>query len=130
REKRVLPSPAGMRGRIWCSLCGAALYMWLAGLALWVRIRQYGWTPERLYGALTVSVLLVWSFGYLIGLLRRGRDPGEWQGKVILSVPLLPLVILRLLASPVLDVWRIRVTRHHARYLRGTITADQNSLYI
>ncbi len=56
------------------SLCVAPIYM-LAGWALWVRIQQYGWTPDRLYGALTVSVLLVWSFGYLIGLLRRGRDP-------------------------------------------------------
>ncbi len=74
--------------------------------------------------------MLVWSFGYLIGLLRRGRDPGEWQGKVILSVSLLTLVILLLLASPVLDVWRISVNSHMARYHSGKITADQISLYM
>ncbi|EDZ9090819.1 DUF4153 domain-containing protein [Salmonella enterica] len=129
-QKRVLPYPRVLRGMISASLCVAPIYMLLAGWALWVRIQQYGWTPDRLYGALTVSVLLVWSFGYLIGLLRRGRDPGEWQGKVILSVSLLTLVILLLLASPVLDVWRISVNSHMARYHSGKITADQISLYM
>ncbi len=63
------------------SLCVALIYMLLAGWALWYI--QHGWTPDRLYMALTASVLLVWSFGYLIGLLRRGRDHGEVAGKVI-----------------------------------------------
>ncbi|ECI2704821.1 DUF4153 domain-containing protein, partial [Salmonella enterica] len=129
-QKRVLPYPRVLRGMISASLCVAPIYMLLAGWALWVRIQQYGWTPDRLYGALTVFVLLVWSFGYLIGLLRRGRDPGEWQGKVILSVSLLTLAILLLLASPVLDAWRISVNSHMARYHSGKITADQISLYM
>ncbi|EJJ4225851.1 DUF4153 domain-containing protein [Salmonella enterica] len=129
-QKRVLPYPCVLRGMISASLCVAPIYMLLAGWALWVRIQQYGWTPDRLYGALTVFVLLIWSFGYLSGLLRRGRDPGEWQGKVILSVSLLTLVILLLLASPVLDVWRISVNSHMARYHSGKITADQVSLYM
>ncbi|AXE02000.1 DUF4153 domain-containing protein [Salmonella enterica subsp. houtenae] len=129
-QKRVLPYPRALRGMISASLCVAPIYMLLAGWALWVRIQQYGWTPDRLYGALTVFVLLIWSFGYLSGLLRRGRDPGERQGKVILSVSLLTLVILLLLASPVLDVWRISVNSHMARYHSGKITADQVSLYM
>ncbi|EIB1341862.1 DUF4153 domain-containing protein, partial [Salmonella enterica] len=129
-QKRVLPYPRVLRGMISASLCVAPIYMLLAGWALWIRIQQYGWTPDRLYGALTVFVLLIWSFGYLSGLLRRGRDPGEWQGKVILSVSLLTLVILLLLASPVLDVWRISVNSHMARYHSGKITADQVSLYM
>ncbi|EJL5625446.1 DUF4153 domain-containing protein [Salmonella enterica] len=129
-QKRVLPYPRVLRGMISASLCVAPIYMLLAGWALWVRIQQYGWTPDRLYGALTVFVLLIWSFGYLSGLLRRGRAPGEWQGKVILSVSLLTLVILLLLASPVLDVWRISVNSHMARYHSGKITADQVSLYM
>lgn len=66
-QKRVLPYPRVLRGMISASLCVAPIYMLLAGWALWVRIQQYGWTPDRLYGALTASVLLVWSFGYLIG---------------------------------------------------------------
>lgn len=129
-QRRELPYPRVLRSMISASLCVAPLYVLIAGWALWVRIQQYGWTPERLYGALTVLVLLVWSFGYLLSLLRRGRDPGEWQGKVILSVSLLMLTILLLLASPVLDVWRISVNSHMARYHSGKITADQVSLYM
>lgn len=49
---------------------------------------------------------------------------------MILSVSLLTLVILLLLASPVLDVWRISVNSHMARYHSGKITADQISLYM
>ncbi|PHK80037.1 DUF4153 domain-containing protein, partial [Salmonella enterica subsp. enterica serovar Typhimurium] len=75
-----------------------------------------------------VSVVLVWSFGYLICLLRRVRDPGEWQVKVILSVSLLTLVILLLLASTVLYVTRISVHSHMASYHSGKITAHQISL--
>lgn len=129
-QKRVLPYPRVLRGMISASLCAAPIYMLLAGWALWIRIQQYGWTPERLYGVLTALVLLIWSFGYLVSLLRRGRDPGEWQGKVILSVSLLTLALLLLLASPVLDVWRISVNSHMARYHSGKITADQVSLYM
>lgn len=47
-----------------------------------------------------------------------------------LCVALLTLVILLLLASPVLDVWRISVNSHMARYHSGKITADQISLYM
>lgn len=49
---------------------------------------------------------------------------------MILSVSLLTLAILLLLASPVLDVWRISVNSHMARYHSGKITADQISLYM
>ncbi len=101
--------------------------MLLAGWALWVRIQQYGWTPDSFSGALTVSALLVWSFGYLDRFVAAAdATPGEWQGKVILDVSLLTLVILLLLASPVLDVWRISVNSHMARYHSGKITADRD----
>ncbi len=56
-QKRVVPIRACLRGMISASLCVAPIYMLLAGWALWVRIQQYGWTPDRLYGALTIVCL-------------------------------------------------------------------------
>ena len=129
-QKEALPYPGALRYLIKCSLIVAPIYMLIAGWSLWVRIQQYGWTPERLYGVLVVVVLLVWSFGYLASILRRGRNPLELQGKVILCVSLLALGLLVLLSSPVIDAWRISVNSHMGLYHSGKIKPDQVSLYM
>ena len=129
-QKEVLPYPGALRYLIKCSLIVAPIYMLIAGWSLWVRIQQYGWTPERLYGVLVVVVLLVWSFGYLASILRRGRNPLELQGPVILGVSLLALGLLVLLSSPVIDAWRISVNSHMGLYHSGKIKPDQVSLYM
>ena len=129
-QKEALPYPGALRYLIKCSLIVAPIYMLIAGWSLWVRIQQYGWTPERLYGVLVVVVLLVWSFGYLASILRRGRNPLELQGPVILGVSLLALGLLILLSSPVIDAWRISVNSHMGLYHSGKIKPDQVSLYM
>ena len=129
-QKEALPYPGALRYLIKCSLAVTPIYTLIAGWALWVRIQQYGWTPERLYGVLVVVVLLVWSFGYLASILRRGRNPLELQGPVILGVSLLALGLLVLLSSPVIDAWRISVNSHMGLYHSGKIKPDQVSLYM
>lgn len=129
-QKEALPYPGVLRYLIKCSLIVAPIYMLIAGWSLWVRIQQYGWTPERVYGVLVVVVLLVWSFGYLASILRRGRNPLELQGPVILGVSLLALGLLVLLSSPVIDAWRISVNSHMGLYHSGKIKPDQVSLYM
>ena len=129
-QKEALPYPGALRYLIKCSLIVAPIYTLIAGWALWVRIQQYGWTPERVYGVLVVVVLLVWSFGYLASILRRGRNPLELQGPVILGVSLLALGLLVLLSSPVIDAWRISVNSHMGLYHSGKIKPDQVSLYM
>ncbi|MBE0007036.1 DUF4153 domain-containing protein [Citrobacter freundii] len=129
-QKEALPYPGALRYLIKCSLIVAPIYMLIAGWSLWVRIQQYGWTPERLYGVLVAVVLLVWSFGYLASILRRGRNPLELQGPVILGVSLLALGLLVLLSSPVIDAWRISVNSHMGLYHSGKIKPDKVSLYM
>ncbi|EIQ79512.1 TPA: DUF4153 domain-containing protein [Citrobacter pasteurii] len=129
-HKEALSYPGALCYLIKCSLIVAPIYMLIAGWSLWVRIQQYGWTPERLYSVLVVVVLLVWSFGYLASILRRGRNPLELQGPVILGVSLLALGLLVLLSSPVIDAWRISVNSHMGLYHSGKIKPDQVSLYM
>lgn len=129
-QKSALPYPVALRGLIAISLGVAPVYMLIAAWAIGVRVHQYGWTPERLHGALVVLVLLLWSLGNLPSLLRRRRDPLAIQGKVVLGISLLTLGLLILLNSPVLDAWRISVNSHMARYYSGENRADQVSLYI
>ncbi|HAT2326164.1 DUF4153 domain-containing protein [Citrobacter sp. S5] len=129
-QKEALPYPGALRYLIKCSLIVAPIYTLIAGWSLWVRIQQYGWTPERLHGVLVVVVLLAWSVGYLVSILRRGHNPLEIQGKVILGVSLLALGLLVLLSSPVIDAWRISVNSHMGLYHSGKIKPDQVSLYM
>ena len=129
-QKEALPYPGALRYLIKCALAVTPIYTLIAGWALWVRIQQYGWTPERLHGVLVVVVLLAWSVGYLVSILRRGHNPLEIQGPVILGVSLLALGLLVLLSSPVIDAWRISVNSHMGLYHSGKIKPDQVSLYM
>ena len=129
-QKEALPYPGSLSYLIKCALAVTPIYTLIAGWALWVRIQQYGWTPERLHGVLVVVVLLAWSVGYLVSILRRGHNPLEIQGKVILGVSLLALGLLVLLSSPVIDAWRISVNSHMGLYHSGKIKPDQVSLYM
>lgn len=129
-QRNMLPYPAPLRCVITTSVLITPVFVLLAGWALWLRIHPYGWTPERIYGALTVLILLVWSLGYALSVVRRGYDPRLLQEKVILALSWFIFAILLLLNSPVLDVQRISVNSHMAQYQRGKITADQVSLHM
>ncbi|TGB78682.1 DUF4153 domain-containing protein [Escherichia sp. E4702] len=130
-RKASLPWTGPLRCLIKMSLLVAPLYVLIAAWAIWMRVAQYGWTTERLHGALAVVVLLVWSLGYFVSIAwRKGQNPLVLQGKVNLTVSLLVLVILVLLNSPVLDSMRISVNSHMARYQSGKNTPDQVSIYM
>lgn len=122
--------PRALRYLILAAIMLTPVYAAIAGWALWVRIGQYGWTPDRLHGALVVVVLLAWSLGYLASLLRRRDNPAPLMGRVHMGVSLLGLALLILLYTPVLDSWRISVNSHMARYHSGKITANEVSLYM
>lgn len=130
-QKASLPWTGPLRCLIKTALLVAPLYVFVAAWALWLRVAQYGWTADRLQGALAVLVLLVWSLGYFVSIVwRKGQNPLDLQGKVNLVVSLLVLVILVLLNSPVLDSMRISVNSHMARYQSGKNTPDQVTIYM
>ncbi len=130
-QKASIPWAGPLRYLIKTALLVTPLYVLIAAWALWSRVAQYGWTAERLHGALAVVVLLVWSLGYFVSIVwRKGQNPLVLQGKVNLAVSLLVLVILVLLNSPVLDSMRISVNSHMARYQSGKNTPDQVSIYM
>ena len=130
-QKASLPWMGPLRCLIKTALLVAPLYVFVAAWALWLRVAQYGWTADRLQGALAVLVLLVWSLGYFVSIVwRKGQNPLALQGKVNLAVSLLVLVILVLLNSPVLDSMRISVNSHMARYQSGKNTPDQVTIYM
>lgn len=129
-QRPCLPYYTPLRWMIRMALLIAPVYPLLALWALAVRIGQYGWTPERLYGVLIALVALVWAVGFCASVINPRRDPLTVQRYVTPVVGLLSLALLILINTPVLDPWRISVTSHMARYQEGKITADQVSLYM
>lgn len=130
-QKTSLPYVGVLRCLIKTALLIAPVYVLISAWALWLRVNQYGWTPDRINGVLMVMVLLVWSLGYFISIVRqKGRNPLVVQGKVNLAVSLLGLLFMALLNTPVLDSWRISVNSHMARYHSGKISADQVTVYL
>lgn len=71
-----------MRCLIKTALLVAPLYVFVAARALWLQVAQYGWTVDRLQGALAVLVLLVWSLGYFVSIVwRKGQKPLFFRAK-------------------------------------------------
>lgn len=80
--KASLPRTGPLRCLIKTALLVAPLYVFVAARALWMRVAQYGWTVDRLQGALAVLVLLVWSLGYFVSIVwRKGQNPLFFRAK-------------------------------------------------
>ena len=74
-----------MRRLLLGALLFAPVCALLAAWAVWLRVAQYGWTPDRLYAALITVVSLLWSVGYVISLARQRRSGSDFSrtGKVV-----------------------------------------------
>lgn len=129
-QRQALPYFAHLRGMVRLAVAISPAYPVLAAWALWLRISQYGWSPERLYGVLITTVALVWAVGFCVSVVFNRREPQKIQAYVTPAAGLLSLAFLMLIHTPVLDPWRISVASHMARYQDGRITADQVSLYM
>lgn len=127
-QRQRLPYYSPLRGMIHLAVIIVPAYPIFAGWALWLRIAQYGWSPERLYGVLITVVALVWAVGYCLSVLFYRREPQKLQAYVTPTTGLLALTFLVMVHTPVLDPWRISVESHMARYQDGRIDADQVSL--
>ncbi|MGQ3904734.1 DUF4153 domain-containing protein [Mixta calida] len=109
--------------------CLTPLLAALAGWALWLRIAEYGWTEERVYGV--ASALLAFSGSLL--LLRAQRRAWS-QGAGNMNTFIVLMLVLSacgwfLLHTPVLDPLRISVKNQLARYEQGEAKADTADLY-
>lgn len=76
----------------------AGLVILLAGLAIaavWMRVEQYGWTPERVSAAVVSDVLLGYGVVYALALLRGARwRAGVRSGNLGLALVMIALAAL------------------------------------
>ena len=118
------PYPSLVRRMVSAAILVSPLYAVLALYALGLRIGQYGWTPERLWGVLAILGLGVHALGYALAIVRRWRVafwtgegawlPGLARVNVWASLGLVGLIFL--FDSPVLDPHRISIQSQLARF--------------
>jgi Domain of unknown function (DUF4153) len=94
-------------------------YVALAAYALGLRIQQYGWSLDRVWGALVAAAVGLLALGYLAMLALRPRTGLRWFGSVNLAVFAVAAVVLALMHSPLLDPKEIAARSQVARLLAG-----------
>ncbi len=100
----------------------------LAAWALWERVAQYGWTPDRLVGVIAAALALGYGVIYAGSVLAgRGWMARIRQGNMAMALVLLALAMLWL--SPVLDATRISARDQVARYVAGRTAPADLDLY-
>ena len=103
----ILPIPAG-----------------LAAYSVWLRVDQYGWTPDRLFAAVVAVLALGYSLLYAAAFLR-GKN---WMGgirraNIYMAVAGIAAAVMWL--TPILNAERISANALVARYQSGkTAAAD------
>ncbi|HEX2593175.1 MAG TPA: DUF4153 domain-containing protein [Rhizomicrobium sp.] len=96
----------------------------LAAYAISLRVRQYGWTDDRVA---SVAVTLV-AAGYAVGYAAAAALPGPWMKRLEMwnfAMALVVLAILVSLFSPIADPARIAVNSQMARLESGRTPVDK-----
>ena len=115
-------SPALMR-----SAQGMALVLpVLAGLAfwaIWLRVAERGWSPDRVFVVLVAGIGLAYGLIYAQAVLRGGGWMGRIRrGNIYMALAIIALAALWL--SPVLNAERISASDQLARFTSGRTAAD------
>lgn len=93
----------------------------LAALAMGIRIGQYGWTPERMWGVVAIAVAIVYGLAGWWSVWRGRRDFDEVlrPQQVKLSIAVCALMVF--LALPILDFGAISARSQVARLQSGKV---------
>jgi Domain of unknown function (DUF4153) len=96
----------------------------LACYAVWLRVGDYGWTPERLFAACGAGIALVYALVYLASVLRGAG----WMARLRqANIGMAGLVVLvaALWLTPVLNAERISAQSQAARFASGALATDE-----
>ena len=103
-------------------LCGLAAY------ALYLRVRQYGWTDDRIVVAAIALVGSVYALGYAAAALTSLTRLGPWLKRLEptnVVACFAGIATLLALLSPLVDPARLSVASQIARLQSGEIAADK-----
>jgi hypothetical protein len=96
----------------------------LAGYALWLRIGQYGLTPDRIVAVACAIAGVVYAVGYLIAAVR----PGRWMRRLEITniaAAFVSLGLLLAIFTPLADPARLSVNDQMARLKAGKVKPEK-----
>jgi hypothetical protein len=96
----------------------------LASYAVLLRVRQYGWTPERIGAVACIVVAACYGVGYVVAAARSGLNLRELETTNLVTSLVIVSVIL-LLRSPLADPARISVMDQVGRLETGRIPPEK-----
>lgn len=73
----------------------------IAGYAIWLRVAQFGWTPNRIFAACLVAVGVGYGLLYLVAALGRQWRAGVRNANIIVALALIAVSVL--LLTPLLN---------------------------
>lgn len=121
-EQRSVSPPLRWAGRAAALALGPLVVIAAYGLIL--RVRQYGWSVDRIFAATYVVGAGCYALGYAVAALR----PGRWLSGIEVTNVATSLVILALLVAlftPLADPARLAVQDQVARLLAGRVSPDR-----
>lgn len=97
----------------------------LAGFAMGIRIDEYGWTPERIWGAIAVGVAIAYGLGGWWSIWRGRGDFDDPLRPVQTSLAISVCGIALFLALPILDFGAISARSQLARLESGRVAPEK-----
>lgn len=101
------------------------IYSLIAAYGLWLRVDQYGLSVARCWAILICFLLASFSFGYLVGIIKKRDAWLEVQNKVNIGMGLIVLVSMLLVNSPLLNFQSIASDSQIARLNDGKVTLKE-----
>lgn len=100
----------------------------LAVVSVAIRVRQYGWTPDRLLAIAVAVFLLAYAVAYAVSVLMRRGWAARIRGcNTVMAMAVIVGSVLWM--TPLLDAYRISANSQVARYEAGDATLDQLPLW-
>ncbi|MCZ4280152.1 DUF4153 domain-containing protein [Kiloniella laminariae] len=103
----------------------------LALYAVWLRVEQYGWTPERFYMAVLAVIGLIYAISYAVAVLTLWKN---WTDRIIKANPVIALLVLVfavLIHLPPFEPYRLSLKDQISRLEDGRIKpADFDFSYL
>jgi len=102
------------------------IYLGLCVYALYLRVHQYGWTAERVWGAALIALMAIYALGYAFAAIKSFKNLSAWM-QITKPVNIIGawflVTLLCLLNSPLLNPVRIAVQSQVAKLIEGKVSA-------
>ena len=118
------PPSAFMRVSAMLLLPILLLFSGTAAYAIALRIGQYGLTPDRIFGALTIVVLSLWCLGFL-ACVPAGRRWAIYCRRVNIVMTLAVAGLVLALQTPLGDPYRLSGENQYRRLVNGVADAGK-----